>query len=182
MSTICIILHRNIRNRRKRRPCFVFSYDFSVWSGAQRNEKTKNCSAALRDLLRICETVRYGTNAAQGTMQPFSVIEKLYETVQIRLHHLYCSIFSLKCQSIFEGCKKTFLTGNVIRTSGCAQGFLYAGTKIALKRKKSGDFERISPAPICLGRLGLFSDSKVFRNFVDAFPRRDSLGASFLNL
>ena len=68
--------------------------------------KTEKCSAALRDLLRICETVCHGTHAAQGTMQPFSVIEKLYETVQIRLHLPYCSIFSLKCQSIFEGCKK----------------------------------------------------------------------------
>ena len=51
------ILHRNIRNRRKRRLCFVVSYDFSAPRGAQRNGKPKNRAAALRDLLRVCETV-----------------------------------------------------------------------------------------------------------------------------
>lgn len=42
---------------------------------------------------------------------------------------------------------------------------LDAGTKKREKRR----FREISPAPIRQSGLGLFSDSEVFRNFVDAF-------------
>ena len=41
-------------------------------------------------------------------MQTFSVIEKLYVAVQIRLYIFYCSIFSPKCQFFFERSKKAF--------------------------------------------------------------------------
>ena len=37
------------------------------------------------------------------------------------------------------------------------------------KRRENGRFREISPAPIRQSGLGLFSDSEVFQNFVDAF-------------
>lgn len=41
-------------------------------------------------------------------------------------------------------------------------------------------FREISPAPIRQSGLGLFSDSEVFRNFVDAFLHRGlAIGAVF---
>ena len=53
---------------------------------------------------------------------------------------------------------------------------LDAGTKKREKRR----FREISPAPIRQSGLGLFSDSEVFRNFVDAFLQRGiAIGAIF---
>ena len=59
-------------------------------------------------------------------MQTFSVIEKLYVAVQIRLYIFYCSIFAPKCQFFFERSKKAFHARIVIRASGRAHGSLNA--------------------------------------------------------
>ena len=49
----------------------------------------------------------------------------------------------------------------------------------ARRRAEKRRFREISPAPIRHGGLGLFSDSEVFRNFVDAFPRGALLAHHF---
>ena len=50
----------------------------------------------------------------------------------------------------------------------------------ACRRAEKRRFREISPAPIRQSGLGLFSDSEVFRNFVDAFLHRGlAIGAVF---
>ena len=77
----------------------------------------------MRDLLRICETVCHGTHIAEGANclqfgRQFSVIEKLYVAVQIRLYVFYCSIFSPKCQFFFGVARKFLELHGILSLSG----------------------------------------------------------------
>ena len=94
-------------------------------------------SAALRDLLQVCETVCYGTHIAQSTellaarQTAFCYGKALCNGTDPSLHHPSQHIFSAIARPVlqlghffFERSKKAFHTRIVIRASGRAHGSL----------------------------------------------------------